>query len=231
MAIKTIGIDADDTLWHNEHLFRSTEEHFVQILKNYADQELIKERLFNTVKANLAIYGYGIKGFTLSMIETALDLTSGNASSFVIKNILDAGQAMLACPVTVFDGVKETLLALRDNYHLVLISKGDLFDQERKLSQSGLEILFDEIEIVSNKSCDIYKKLFGRYTGAVENALMVGNSLKSDVIPALQAGAWAIHVPYKITWALEKAEEPINHRRYRKIKRLNDLLAVLQSLI
>ncbi len=230
MSISTVGIDADDTLWHNEKLFRQTEELFVELLQDYADPTFIRDKLFKTIKCNLPLYGYGIKGFMLSMMETALALVGNDLTASIMKQILDAGHAMLSYPVSVIDGAEDCLKQLKKDYHLILISKGDLFDQERKLHQSGLSALFDAVEIVSDKNPDIYKKLFKMHGQKTENAVMVGNSLKSDILPALEVGAWAVYVPYEVTWILEQADEPINNPRYRKIDALNELPNLLRQL-
>ena len=147
-----------------------------------------------------------------------------------MKQILDAGRAMLSYPVTVIDGAEECLKQLKKDYRLILISKGDLFDQERKLHQSGLSALFDAVKIVSDKNPDIYEKLFKTHGQKTENAVMVGNSLKSDILPVLEVGAWAVYVPYEVTWILEQADEPINNPRYHKIDALNELPDLLQQL-
>lgn len=230
MSISTVGIDADDTLWHNEKLFRQTEELFVELLQDYADPTLIKDKLFTTIKCNLPLYGYGIKGFMLSMMETALTLVGTDQAASIMKQILDAGHVMLSYPVSVIDGAEDCLKQLKKDYRLILISKGDLFDQERKLQQSGLSALFDAVEIVSDKNPDIYEKLFKTHGRKTENAVMVGNSLKSDILPALEVGAWAVYVPYEVTWILEQADEPINNPRYHKIDALNELPNLLQQL-
>lgn len=230
MTIKLIGFDADDTLWHNEGLFRFTEAKFAESLAQYADKATLESELLTVEKRNLALYGYGIKGFTLSMIETAIELTNGKVPISVIKSILDGAHVMINHPVETLDGVGETLAILKDHYPLILITKGDLFDQERKLAQSGLGDYFDAVEVVSNKDCSTYSTLFQRHGALLEESLMVGNSLKSDIIPALEAGAFGVYVPYDITWALEMADEPLNQARYHKIDRLAELLPLLNRL-
>lgn len=230
MPIKTIGLDADDTLWHNERLFRFTEAQFAEVLADYADPATLESQLLEVEKRNLALYGFGIKGFTLSMIETAIELTSGRVPTQVIKTILDAGRSMITHPVEIFDGVKETLALLKQHYQLILITKGDLFDQERKLAESGLGDMFAAVEVVSNKDRSTYETLFKRHAGDPSEAMMVGNSLKSDIIPALETGAWATYIPYDVTWVFEEAEEPNAHPRYRRVERLAQLDFVLQTL-
>jgi putative hydrolase of the HAD superfamily len=223
MSITTVGLDADDTLWHNETIFRLTHDRFVGLLADHADRDTLEARLAETEKRNLRLYGYGVKGFTLSMIETAMELTGGEAPASVVREILAAGREMLAHPVETLPGVDEALAALSDRYRLVLITKGDLLDQERKLAASGLGDLFAAVEIVSEKDRGTYDRIFARHgTGAAE-AVMAGNSMKSDVLPALEAGAFAVHIPYAITWAHELADAPENHARFGALERIADL--------
>jgi len=223
MSITTVGLDADDTLWHNETIFRLTHDRFVGLLADHADRDTLEARLAETEKRNLRLYGYGVKGFTLSMIETAMELTGGEAPASVVREILAAGREMLAHPVETLPGVDEALAALSDRYRLVLITKGDLLDQERKLAASGLGDLFAAVEIVSEKDRGTYDRIFARHgTGAAE-AVMAGNSMKSDVLPALEAGAFAVHIPSVITWAHELADAPENHARFGALESIADL--------
>jgi putative hydrolase of the HAD superfamily len=191
---------------------------------------VISARLLEAERRNLRLYGYGIKGFTLSMIETAIEVTGGEVPSATIAEILAYGREMLAHPIETLPHVTETLEALKDRYRLVLVTKGDLFDQERKLAQSGLGDWFDGIEIVSEKTAAVYDRVFRRHGDGPERAMMVGNSLKSDVIPAIEAGAWGVHVPHELTWVHEHAEAPENAPRYRRIADLGGLPAVLAAL-
>ncbi|HEY0925342.1 HAD family hydrolase [Brevundimonas sp.] len=223
MSITTVGLDADDTLWHNETIFRLTHDRFADLLSPHGDRETVETRLAEVEKRNLRLYGYGVKGFTLSMIETAMELTDGNAPPSVIREILAAGREMLAHPVETLPGVDEALAALSEKYRLVLITKGDLMDQERKVAASGLGELFAAVEIVSEKTVDTYTHIFARHGTGAEEAVMVGNSMKSDVLPALQAGAFAVHIPYVITWAHELADPPEGHPRYGALDRIDDL--------
>ncbi|TIN10035.1 MAG: HAD family hydrolase, partial [Mesorhizobium sp.] len=200
--LTTIGFDADDTLWQNEQFFRITEKRFAALLADHAEEEHISARLLEAEKRNLAVYGFGIKGFTLSMIETAIEITDGRAPASVIAEILAAGREMLGHPIEALPHARETVEKLADAYRLVLITKGDLFDQERKLAQSGLGDLFDAVEIVSDKSPATYISIFSRHGDGAEKSMMVGNSLKSDVVPAIEAGSWGVHVPHELTWAL-----------------------------
>ena len=222
-SLTTIGFDADDTLWQNEQFFRLTERRFAELLADYAAPEHLVERLLQAERKNLAAYGFGIKGFTLSMIETAIEVTEGRAPANVIRAILETGREMLSHPVETLPHVRETLEALAGDYRLVMITKGDLFDQERKLAASGLGDFFDAVEIVSDKKPDTYRRIFARHGDGAERAMMVGNSLKSDVLPAIDAGGWGVFVPHELTWVLEHAEEPANHPRFRKIAHLGEL--------
>lgn len=222
-ALTTIGFDADDTLWRNEQFFRLTEDRFVALLGAHGPAAEISGRLLEAERRNLAFYGFGIKGFVLSMIETAIEVTRGEVRASVIAEILAAGREMAAHPVETLPHVRETLEALAPDYRLVLITKGDLFDQERKLAASGLGELFDAVEIVSDKTASTYERIFARHGDGASRAMMVGNSLKSDILPALAAGAWAVHVPHELTWALEHAEEPAGEGRYRKLVDLGGL--------
>jgi len=223
MSITTVGLDADDTLWHNETIFRLTHDRFVELLADHGDRDTIEARLAATEKRNLRLYGYGVKGFTLSMIETAMELTGGQAPPVVVREILAAGREMLSHPVEPLPGVDDALGALAVRYRLVLITKGDLMDQERKLAASGLGELFAAVEIVSEKHAHTYDRVFARHgTGAAE-AVMVGNSMRSDVLPALEAGAWAVHIPYAVTWAHELADAPAGHPRFGELEAIADL--------
>lgn len=229
MIITTIGFDADDTLWQNEAFFRMTHERFALLLSD-SDPALLTERLEAAERRNLGHYGFGIKGFMLSMIETAIEVTEGRVSTLVISEIMDAGRDMLRHPIHLLPFARETVTALSDQHRLVLITKGDLLDQERKLAQSGLGDLFHAVEIVSDKTPQVYLTAFARHGAGPETAVMVGNSLKSDVMPALQAGAWGVHVPHELTWSFEQAEPPIDCARFRAIPDLGALPALIEAL-
>ncbi len=228
--LTTIGFDADDTLWRNEQFFKLTEARFVALLGEHGEAAEISGRLLEAERRNLAFYGFGIKGFVLSMIETAIEVTRGEVRASVIADILAAGREMAAHPVETLPHVRDTLEALAGDYRLVMITKGDLFDQERKLAASGLGDLFDAIEIVSDKTAATYERIFARHGDGPARAMMVGNSLKSDILPALEAGAWAVHVPHEVTWALEHAEEPVGQGRYRKLADLGGLVELVQDV-
>lgn len=228
--LTAIGFDADDTLWQNEHFYRLTERQFSDLLADYADGDNISARLLEAEKRNLAHYGFGIKGFTLSMIETAIEITEGRVPASVVADILDIGRNLLSHPVETLPNARQTLEQLRGNYYLVLITKGDLFDQERKLAQSGLGDFFDAIEIVSDKSTSTYRRIFSRVAGGPECAAMVGNSLKSDIVPAIAAGAFGIFVPHELTWVYEHVEPPRDNARFREISDLGELLPLLETI-
>ncbi|GAA0610302.1 HAD family hydrolase [Brevundimonas kwangchunensis] len=230
MTITTVGLDADDTLWHNETIFRLTHDRFAELLAEHGDRDLIEARLAEVEKRNLRLYGYGVKGFTLSMIETAMELTGGEAPPFVVREILAAGREMLAHPVETLPGVDEAIAALSEKYRLVLITKGDLMDQERKLAASGLGELFAAVEIVSEKDQAVYERIFSRHGTGADEAVMVGNSMKSDVLPAIAAGAYGVHIPYAITWAHELADAPEGHPRYAALTSIDELASCIHEL-
>lgn len=223
MTITTVGLDADDTLWHNETIFRLTHARFVDLLADHGDEPTLQARLAEVESRNLRLYGYGVKGFTLSMIETAMELTNGDLPPHVVREILAAGREMLAHPVETLPGVDEALAELSEKYRLVLVTKGDLLDQERKLAASGLGDLFAAVEIVSEKTRATYDRVFARHGTGPDEAVMVGNSMKSDVLPALEAGAFAVHIPYVVTWAHELADAPENHPRYGALEAIDRL--------
>lgn len=221
--LTTIGFDADDTLWHNETFFRLTQARFAELLADHCPGDQLHDRLLAAERRNLGHYGFGVKAFTLSMIETAIEVTEGRVPARVIGEILAAGREMLEHPVHLLPHARASVTALAADYRVVLITKGDLLDQERKLAQSGLGDLFDGVEIVSDKTPAIYRAAFARHGTGVDQGLMVGNSLKSDVLPMLAAGGWGVHVPHEMTWELEQAEAPDDHRRFH---RLDDLGAL-----
>lgn len=228
--LTTIGFDADDTLWQNEQFFRLSQQRFARLLADYAEPDHLEARLFACEKRNLGRYGFGIKGFVLSMIETAIEITDGRVAAPVIQELIDAGQDMLNHPIELLDHAREAIEGLSDRYRILLITKGDILDQERKLAQSGLGDLFDGVEILSHKTADAYRDIFARHgTGAI-GAMMVGNSLRSDVIPALNAGAWGVFVPHDLTGPLEWDDAPIGHGRYHQIDGLRNLSGLLNTI-
>ena len=228
-TLTAIGFDADDTLWQNEQFYTLTRNRFLDLLKDHADPDHLAERLLETQKRTLKIYGFGIKGFTLSMIETAIRVTEGRVPGETVEKILEAGRAMLEHPVETLPHARETVEALVGRYKLVLVTKGDLFDQERKLAASGLGELFDGVEIVSDKTTATYERVFARYGDGPGRAMMVGNSLKSDVVPAIKAGGWGVYVPHDLTWVIEHMDEPEGHERFRKIAHLGELARVIDE--
>ncbi|QCN95761.1 HAD family hydrolase [Azospirillum argentinense] len=225
--IDTIAFDGDDTLWHNESLFSMTQDRFRALLANHlADPADIDRRLLQAERENLRVYGYGIKGFVLSMIETAVDLTDGRIGGRDIQSLVEFGKAMLEHPVDLLDGVQEVVEALSGRYRLLLVTKGDLFDQESKIARSGLAGRFDAIEIVSEKDPATYRRLLDRHGVDPARFVMVGNSVRSDILPVLAVGGHAVHVPYHVTWAHEVAEPPTeNYRRIDNLHGLPPLLA------
>lgn len=228
--ITTIGFDADDTLWHNESFFRLTQDRFAVLLRNYADPDHLHDRLLAAERRNLGHYGFGVKGFTLSMIETAIEVTDGRVPASVIAELMAAGREMLEHPIELLPHAREAVEAIASTHRVLLITKGDLLDQERKLAQSGLGDLFDGIEIVSNKTATVYDGIFRRHGDGPEHALMVGNSLKSDVIPAIDAGGFGVHVPHGLTWALEHADAPEGHPRFATLDHLGQLQHLVEKL-
>jgi len=228
----TIGFDADDTLWHNEVIFEQTHERYRALLAHYHDAETVDRTLFATEMRNLELYGYGIKGFTLSAIETAIELTGGEITADEIRQLIELGRDMLAHPVSLLDGVSETLSELALRYRLVLITKGDLRDQERKLTKSGLANHFHHIEIVSEKDAAAYNRLFKRQAINPTRFLMVGNSLKSDILPVLELGGAGAHIPYHITWEAERVSAPADQPgRLFTLGHIRELPAVIESWI
>jgi putative hydrolase of the HAD superfamily len=223
MPISTVALDADDTLWHNESIFHLTQDNYVNLLKDYGEPDHMRARLLEVEIRNLKLYGYGVKSFTLSMIETAIDLTRGAVPAKTIMEILNLGRAMLEHPVEPLPGVAETLEAMKDGYKLVMVTKGDLMNQEQKLARSGLGDYFDAIEIVSEKDASTYRRIVARQGIRAEETVMIGNSMKSDVLPALEAGLWGIHIPYHITWAHEHAEPPSDSPRFAKLESITAL--------
>ena len=227
MNLKVIAFDADDTLWVNEPYFRQTEEHFYNLLSEYSSQRTLERELLKTEIENLALYGYGIKGFVLSMIETALKATDNKISVEVVGKIMALGKQMLDNPIELLDGVEEVLLALKDKYRLVVATKGDLLDQERKLRKSGISHYFHHIEIMSEKDDANYLKLIKHLDIQPGELLMVGNSLKSDILPVLNIGGYGVHVPYHITWAHEQIEHTIDEEKFRSVEGIRDVLGFL----
>lgn len=225
--IKVIAFDADDTLWVNETFFREAESHFCELLEDYLPANQSYKLLFDTEIQNLPLYGYGIKPFTLSLIEAAIKVTDGKVSTATIDELIRSGKRMLEKPVELLPGIEETLSALSGRYRLVVATKGDLLDQERKLSKSGLEPYFHHIEIVSDKTPKQYSKLVQHLDVQPCDFLMVGNSKKSDILPVLEIGAHAFHVPFHTTWAHEVLDDEIDNPRFKSFNDMRDILAHL----
>lgn len=226
-TITTIAFDADDTLWVNEPYFQEAEKQFCSLLENYLPHHTVSQELFKTEMKNLHLYGYGIKGFLLSMIETANRVSNKTISFDVIDKILEIGYELLEKPVELLEGVKETLEHLKNNYKLIVATKGDLLDQERKLKKSGLEHYFHHIEIMSDKKVSDYQKLLKHIDCLPKNFLMLGNSIKSDIIPVLDLGANAAHIPYHITWSHEHHEPNINRENFIQLKEIKEIINLL----
>ncbi|SFJ85703.1 HAD family hydrolase [Celeribacter neptunius] len=226
----TIAFDADDTLWENEQFFRMTQARFGELLADFTDPDHLAERLLAAERRNLGHYGFGIKGFVLSMIETAIEVTEERVPAAVIGELIAAGQEMLRHPIHLLDGVEETIPALAEEFEILLVTKGDLLDQERKLAQSGLGELFDGVEVVSDKTATVYSSIFERHNVTPDRAMMVGNSMKSDVLPPIAAGAWGVYIPHNFTWEIEQAKAPDAHPRYRQLSSLRDLPALIASV-
>lgn len=227
-SIKVLGFDADDTLWVNETYFRNAEERFADLLDIYETRNNIDQELFKTEIKNLEIYGYGIKGFMLSMVESALDISNNKVSQATISEILNLGKEMLSHPVEVLDGVEEVLNELKDKYRLIILTKGDLLDQERKLEKSGLSKYFNHVEVLSDKKESNYKNLLEHLEVPVENFLMIGNSLKSDVLPLLNIGAQAVHIPFHTTWKHEEVKLKEHRNGHLTLNTISDILKYLK---
>lgn len=222
MTIKVIAFDADDTLWVNEPFFREAEEKFASLLEDFMPQHAIMKELYRTEIANLGLYGYGVKGFMLSMIETAMRISDQKMPMALIEKVIQIGREMLEKPVDLLPGVEEVLKALNGDYRMVLATKGDLLDQERKLQKSGLEKYFHHIEIMSEKRVEDYAKLIRHLDVEPSEFLMMGNSLKSDILPVLELGGYGIHIPFHITWAHEVVEHEVQHERFFKVEHISE---------
>ena len=226
--IKVIGFDADDTLWVNETYFRDAELEFAKLLGAYETANKIDQELFKKEMDNLELYGYGVKGFVLSMVEMALEISNYNVSNKTLEAILNIGKDMINKPVELLDGVEEVLKKISKNYRLILATKGDLLDQERKLEKSGLIDYFHHIEVLSDKKEANYSKLLNHLDIKPSEFLMIGNSLKSDILPLVNIKAHAIHVPFHTTWAHEEvSEKESNGKAYKTVLSLRDILKFL----
>lgn len=222
--ITTIAFDADDTLWHTERIFISTKDKYTALLAEYHDKDWIEQHLDATETDNIKHFGYGIKGFTLSMIETACELTEGRITGDKIKQIINYAKEMLASPIEVLDGVKETIEELSGKYRLMCITKGDLLDQEAKLARSGLGEHFYALEIVPRKVAQTYADILRRHNLSADEFVMVGNSLKSDILPVVEIGARAVFVPYESEWFHERVtDEELKGKEFARIEKIGDL--------
>lgn len=228
--LTTVAFDADDTLWDNERFFKLTQAHFAALLAEYTDEGDLMQRLVAAERRNLGHYGFGIKGFTLSMIETAVEVTQGQVPGSVIAEILDVGREMLRHPVDLLPHARDAVEAARKTHRILLITKGDLLDQERKLAQSGLGDLFDGVEIVSDKTPGVYDEIFKRHGDGPAGGMMVGNSMKSDVRPMIDVGGWGVFVPHGLEWELERAPPPENTERFFTIPDLGGLAVLLRQI-
>ena len=233
MPIRVVAFDGDDTLWHNETRFHLTQQALRHLLQSHAPEADVDRHLADVERRNLALYGYGIKAFTLSMLETAIEITEGRIPTTDLKVILGWGRQMLGQPVELLDGVQEALVEAGTRYKLLVITKGDLFDQESKLARSGLTQLFDGVEIVSEKKVEVYRSILDRRSIRPDEFVMVGNSLRSDIAPVVELGARAVHIGYPLTWQHEELPEeamPANGwYRLDSITGINDLLSSLDK--
>ncbi|HVS94175.1 MAG TPA: HAD family hydrolase [Mucilaginibacter sp.] len=227
MNIKVIAFDADDTLWVNEPYFQDTEKKFCELLEEFLPQHTVSRELLKIEIENLSLYGYGIKGYILSMIEAAIRITDGTIGTSAIEKIIGYGKDLLNEPIELLDNVQEVLEALKDEYRIVVATKGDLLDQERKLKKSGISHYFHHIEIMSDKREEDYFKLIRHLDISPDEFMMIGNSLKSDVIPVINMGGHAIHIPYHTTWAHEHVETSLDHPNFRHAEHLREVLPLL----
>jgi len=229
MPFEMIAFDADDTLWHTEQLYVDVQTQFKALLEGYVDPEAILDQLYAVEMRNLNYFGYGVKGFVLSMIESAIELTDGRVAGRDLQKLIDLGKQMLQADVALLEQAEAAVLALAQTHPLMIITKGDLFDQESKVARSGLGPHFRHVEIVSAKTPAAYAALLKRYAIAPERFLMIGNSLKSDVLPVVELGAQAVYVPYALTWAHERVDEA-DASRFHQVAHLGELPALVARL-
>ncbi|PHS61253.1 MAG: HAD family hydrolase [Flavobacterium sp.] len=225
--IKVIAFDADDTLWVNEPYFRKAEQDFCDLLKDFIPAAACNKILFEIEMQNLPTYGYGIKPFALSLIETAIKISENKIPIETISKLIDIAKEMLNMPIELIEGIEETLQQLSKKYKLVMATKGDLLDQERKLIKSGLEKYFHHIEVMSDKKPKHYQKLIKHLDSKPEEFLMIGNSLKSDILPVLEIGASAIYIPFHTTWEHEKVANEVVHTKFKELKEASELINIL----
>ena len=225
-TIRVIGFDADDTLWINETYFLETERKYCELLSPYIDADTVHAALFRTEIRNMPLYGYGVKAYVLSLLETAIQATEGQAEPALLQQIIELGKEQLRQPVVLLPGVEETLQRLQGKYKLVVVTKGDLLDQEQKLIRSGLQHYFHHVEIMSNKTEKEYRQLLHHLDIPPEAFLMIGNSIKSDIVPPVRLGCYAVYVPFETTWAHEHEEKP-DHPNLKEIRDIRQLLPLL----
>ena len=229
--IRLIAFDADDTLWAHESIFQEAQKAYTANLEHHVSCEIIEEKLYEYERRNLALFGYGIKGFMLSMIETAIEITQAQVTGDEIQQIIDLGKWMIEHPVEVLPHVEETLKILKEDYQLLMITKGDLFDQESKIARSGLAEYFDGIEIVSEKKEEVYSQILIKYGFEAKQMIMIGNSLKSDILPVCKIGGTAIHIPFHVTWVLEQIEEHhLNGHAYHELNGMAQVPTFIANL-
>ena len=228
--IDTVAFDADDTLWHNEHLFQDTQKKLEAIVQRYRPGEDIHDALFAVEMRNLELFGYGIKGFTLSMVEAAIQLTEQRISAPEVHEIVQLGKHMIQAPVDLLDGVEATLAEVCGRFRVILITKGDIVDQNSKIQRSGLAGCFEQVEIVPRKDAAIYRAIFERHGIEPARTVMVGNSMPSDVLPMLELGGHGVHVPYALLWAHEAHDEDPVSERFHRLERLGELPGLLRRL-
>lgn len=231
MRIDAIGLDADDTLWHNEVIFEETHLRYCELLSRFHDADTVARTLHATEMRNLELFGYGIKGYALSSIETAISLTRGEISAEEIRSIVDLAKDMMRRPVVLLPGAEETVRHLAQSHELILITKGDLHDQQRKIARSGLADFFTHTEVVAEKDRSTYARVLKRSRIRPEGFVMVGNSIKSDILPILDLGGIGIHVPYQTTWVHERADRPEGNDRFHQIESMTALPDLIERLL
>lgn len=227
MKLKVIAFDADDTLFVNEPYFQETEQKFCALMRDYLSQQGLSQELFRVEIQNLDLYGYGIKGYILSMIEAAMKISNNTISIEIIGKIIDYGKELLQKPIELLDGVEETLAQLQEKYKLIVATKGDLKDQQSKLHRSGLGHYFHHIEVMADKQEENYEKLLKRLEINADEFFMIGNSLKSDVLPVLAIGGHAVHIPFHTTWEHEKVSHKVEHPNFKTLEKITDVLPIL----
>ncbi len=228
--LEVIAFDADDTLWHNEHLFQDIQARLSEILEQYAPHDQVQSRLHQTEMSNVKLFGYGAKGFTLSMIETAIEISRGKVTAPDIHEIVMLGKGLLDAPLNLIEGGADVLKQLSDDYRLFLITKGDVLDQRNKIVKSGLEQLFERTEVVQEKNPATYRALFQEHDIEPETLAMVGNSMRSDILPVLELNGTGIYIPYQVTAHFEIVEEDVSHLQFHQLQSISEVPALLADL-